>query len=294
MHTKPTQNIPYWQEDYSMAPFYTPAVPFWLSRHTRPAGEVFSHTHIGVEVAIVLSGEGTIFNGGSYFDVKTGNGYFFDCMIPHGMGSEVPMEILIAHARTAALLSVYPVQGDLRILHPFFALRSGVSPVIPEAKTIRQYLTNAYNCFKAKKTNWELVTWIQIVAAFAEVSQYDSVSKHVTGELELDHFLVVQKAIDYMHHNLLEKISLNEVAAHCNLSVSRFSHIFTESMHVSPIRYWNQLRIHYAAERIIQTDDNLTNIAFDFGFSSFSQFYTLFKKTFGYSPSKLRKENKKS
>jgi AraC-like DNA-binding protein len=294
MQTKPLQNIPLWQEDYTKPPFYTPSLPFLLSRHTRQPGDMFSHTHIGFEAAIVLSGEGKILNGDSYFDVKAGDCYFFDCMIPHGMGSDVPMEIILAHTRTASLLSVYPMHGDLRILHPFFALRRGVSPVIQRADSIRHLLTNAEEYSKRKKANWELLTWIQIVAAFAEISQYDSVSLHVTDEVELENLLVVQKAIDYMHHNLLEKITLKEIARHCNFSVSRFSHIFSESMHVSPIRYWNQLRIHYAAERILQTDDKLTTIAFDFGFSSFSQFYTLFKKTFGYSPSYLRKDRKKT
>lgn len=59
MPAKPDAPIPFWKEDYSL---YIPAdLPFYLSRHVRDPFPLFSHAHIGFELAAVLAGAGPYF-----------------------------------------------------------------------------------------------------------------------------------------------------------------------------------------------------------------------------------------
>ena len=55
----------------------------------------------------------------------------------------------------------------------------------------------------------------------------------------------------------------------------------------------NDFRLHYAANLLIYTDDDILTVSLDAGFDNLSHFYHLFKKKFYISPAKYRKLNRK-
>lgn len=102
----------------------------------------------------------------------------------------------------------------------------------------------------------------------------------------------VSKAIEFMEDNYSSHLSVNDVALHCNLSVSYFHKIFTESTHLTPNAYLNNIRIAAAKKLLISSDDPIDIIAEKCGFSSQVYFTYCFKKSVAMPPGKYREHER--
>jgi AraC-like DNA-binding protein/ligand-binding sensor protein len=100
---------------------------------------------------------------------------------------------------------------------------------------------------------------------------------------------VINKALQYMRRHLSERIGLESVAAEVRLSPAYFSRIFKEETGESFTRRCNRLRIDRARELLLSTDDTISGIAVDVGFSDQSHFTRVFKSQTGITPLSFRR-----
>jgi AraC-like DNA-binding protein len=99
----------------------------------------------------------------------------------------------------------------------------------------------------------------------------------------------VNKALKFIRANaMLENISLEDVAHQCGVSTGHLSRMFHHSTGLTFREYLAQVRAEHARALLIRTNKNVTEIAFESGFQSLSQFHRVFLKAFGVSPGKLR------
>lgn len=89
--------------------------------------------------------------------------------------------------------------------------------------------------------------------------------------------------------NYARNISLDEITAHTNMNKSAFCSFMRRHTGQSFSEYVNSYRLEKAAERLVQTEDNIAEIAYDTGFVNVTYFNRLFKSHFGLTPSALRK-----
>ena len=116
---------------------------------------------------------------------------------------------------------------------------------------------------------------------------YDAVrasKSHVISEK--DEFL--QAVILYIDQHLHEKISLEELARHTSKSKSSFCHLFEEKMKISPKQYILQKKLALAS-KLISEDVPPTLAAMQVGYEHYSNFYRIYCKQFGTSPTKRKK-----
>lgn len=99
---------------------------------------------------------------------------------------------------------------------------------------------------------------------------------------------VISHAVKYMNCNYTREIDITECACLCNLSVSRFSHLFKEIMKVSPYQYIMNLRLGKAYEYLMYTDMNIMEVSEVTGFKDSLYFSKMFKRKYSFSPSKLK------
>lgn len=92
-----------------------------------------------------------------------------------------------------------------------------------------------------------------------------------------------------MHENYAKNYSIKVYADMCNLSVSRFSHIFKDSVGCAPLEYVIKSRIEYAKELLIKSSLSISEIAELAGFSNQNYFSRMFKKHTGLSPTQFCK-----
>jgi AraC-like DNA-binding protein len=100
-----------------------------------------------------------------------------------------------------------------------------------------------------------------------------------------DNFL---KIVDYINENISRRITLEELAAISHLNPTYFSDKFTKIMGLRPTQYVIKRRVETAQLNLMTTEKNLSEIAYETGFSDLAHFNRAFKKMLGITPSKYR------
>ncbi|MEM6280322.1 MAG: helix-turn-helix transcriptional regulator, partial [Verrucomicrobiota bacterium] len=85
-----------------------------------------------------------------------------------------------------------------------------------------------------------------------------------------------------------DKISLESVAKHVGVSPYYFCKVFKQSAGMTLTEFVNRRRIEWAKRRLLNPQARVTEVAFDVGFQSISQFNRSFLKYVGQSPTRFR------
>ena len=98
----------------------------------------------------------------------------------------------------------------------------------------------------------------------------------------------VVKARKFITSNLSEKIGLSDVAGHVGISPFHFCKVFKESTGLTFKQYLTRHRIESAKHQLRKPDVRITEVAYEVGFGSLSQFNRSFHQVVGESPSEWR------
>ncbi|MEO1341602.1 MAG: AraC family transcriptional regulator [Cyanobacteria bacterium J06635_13] len=101
----------------------------------------------------------------------------------------------------------------------------------------------------------------------------------------------LERAIEYINDNLDRGIKLENIAHELDISQYYFSHLFRESMGISPYQYIIQQRVARVKLLLNHTSMSLVEIALACGFSSQSQMTMHFRKATGTTPKKYRNQS---
>ena len=138
-------------------------------------------------------------------------------------------------------------------------------------------LIQRFNCAEQKKF---------ANASFLELLSYLSDAIHFPEASErLD---CIASALTYIQMNYNKHITVDELSEKTGYSKSRFSHIFSEAMGTTPMRYQNSIRLSNACEMLRQTDLSITEISHYCGFDDSLYFSRKFRKKYMMSPSEYR------
>lgn len=114
------------------------------------------------------------------------------------------------------------------------------------------------------------------------------------GKKENDNILVISKALDFIHKNYMQSISIDDLADICHLSVSHFRRTFHEIMGAAPLDFLNSTRIDEACRLLRSTEESILTISEQVGFHSISSFNRSFMKLMGVPPRVWRKQTLQS
>jgi AraC family transcriptional regulator of arabinose operon len=95
--------------------------------------------------------------------------------------------------------------------------------------------------------------------------------------------------LTYIHANLDQDVSIQELAQRACLHPNYFIRMFKEQMGVPPIQYIMRLKIEKAKELLAQSSCSISEIAERVGFHDIFHFSKQFKKIAGLPPSDFRK-----
>ncbi len=94
----------------------------------------------------------------------------------------------------------------------------------------------------------------------------------------------LQGVFEHVEKNFHREIKVDELAALCNMSYSYFSRYFKLVTNTNITEYINHVRINEALKLLAESDMNITEVAFEVGFSSSSYFIQQFKLQKGMTP----------
>lgn len=100
-----------------------------------------------------------------------------------------------------------------------------------------------------------------------------------------DYDLHFQQVVE---NNKLNKLTLNELAFLCNMSLSTFKRTFEKQYRVSPSKWFQERRLEYAAILLKNERKRPSDIYLDIGYESLTNFIQAFKSKYGVTPKKFQ------
>ena len=101
----------------------------------------------------------------------------------------------------------------------------------------------------------------------------------------------VARTIAAMEEDLARRWRVQDLAAICGLSASRFAHLFRDATGMSPLRRLHELRLERARELLKRTSLSVQDVMALVGATDASHFSRDFRNHFGMTPREYRREH---
>lgn len=138
-----------------------------------------------------------------------------------------------------------------------------------------------YSLYVLNKPNWKLYAKSLIYSCLAELFK-----DFKTDDFSIDPIIFAES---YIHHNYMNKVTLDTLAKITNYSVSHFKDKFKQKNGVSAIKYLNDFRLKKAKEFLATGLYSVSETANLCGFENVYYFSNCFKKSFHISPLNYQK-----
>lgn len=167
---------------------------------------------------------------------------------------------------------------------PYVLLKSGSEP----AAELRNILISFSELSNKKEKGYEtyIKGYVYILLGFM---YRNGILQEVDKSYDEEAVRKVQKSIAFIDECYAEKISLEDISKVSNLNEFYFCRLFKRATGGTVIDYLNFVRIQEAKIMLIHTQDSISKIAYDVGFSNLAYFNRLFKKLNAATPSQYRR-----
>src|SRR5450631_1019355 len=127
---------------------------------------------------------------------------------------------------------------------------------------------------------------VRLLTFFAE--QLSALINQIVLEKQNSEPLLVRKAREYIEQHKTEPLSLAAVAQASCASVFHFCKVFKKTTGLKFTDYVGRVRLENAKTQLLNPNRRISEIAYDVGFQSLTQFNRMFKRVFGQSPTEFR------
>jgi len=127
---------------------------------------------------------------------------------------------------------------------------------------------------------------VRLLSFFGE--QLSALSNQLMMERQNAEPPLIQKAREYIDTHKTEPLSLAAVAKAAGASVYHFCKVFHKSTGLKFTDYVARVRLEDARTQLLNPNRRISEVAYDVGFQSLTQFNRMFKRVFGQSPTEFR------
>jgi len=104
----------------------------------------------------------------------------------------------------------------------------------------------------------------------------------------------IARIISFVHQNYMNRITLEDIGELVQMSPEGVSRFFKSKTRQTFLNFLNNYRLNHVIDRMLKTDDFISEICYECGFNNISNFNRFFKKKIGMTPSEYRDHIKTS
>lgn len=226
-------------------------------------------------VTHILSGSFTYVLDGRHHTAHKGDTVFLDCFLPHEYYTNDAFESIWLHFSGA----------NCRELYEEVVKNSGNLIKCSDSDHVKKLLFRIFNGIGSKEPASERYYSLDIYKLLIELFT----PLHISSKNKMSYEEQIQEVKKYIADHLHEEISVQKLAGFMHMSASHFSRIFKQQTGFTPYDYVLVSRLNKAKEYLQKTKLTVSEIAYEIGFNSESNFIYFFTSHNGISPSKFRK-----
>lgn len=244
-------------------------------------GRTDFHVHEFFEIEFVVGGSGKHLINESEYDIRVGSTYFIapgtfhrivctpELNIVTIMFDETVLSNLLVPKLFEDTSDYYLSLGKDELDEIYALAKILINNLKIQDEYTNLFINNIINCI--------------IVKIVRDKNQ--NVTKQPT-----ERYAALNDALRYLYNNFMDNPTLNKLARITGYSPNYFSKIFTEYTGKSFVDFLNSLKISRAKMLLSSGNKSVSEIAFDCGFSSLSNFYRVFRDHTGLKPLEYRKK----
>lgn len=268
-----------------------------ISVHTREESffQAPFHSHPELELVYVKESFGKRIIGNSVDHFETGDMVFLGSDIPHVWLND---EIYYQNSNKLKAKAIV-VYFNKDIFGPaFYEMKEAksITTLFEKAKK-GLAITGKTNTKIAKKLevlvtkkDFEVIIGLfEILSVLSESSEYNTINiESYTPNNDIVKKDRLADVYQFINDNYKKEISLDEIAEIANLTPTSFCRMFKSKTKKNFIEYLNEIRISNACKQLIETDMSVSEIAYECGYKTVSNFNKLFKKNTGNTPKEYK------
>ncbi|MDM8247671.1 AraC family transcriptional regulator [Lacrimispora saccharolytica] len=267
-----------------------------LSSYER--GSFSWHWHPEIELTLFLSGEMEYQVNDRVYHMQAGDGLFCNTNALH-TGRMLNGQDCHYFSITFLPRLIYGFENSLihtRFMEPVLtsARLSSVSfsPAVAwEAKAL-SHLKEIYEQTLHPSPVYELEIQRELSCFWQALFLHESIDLQPSAERAVRDTERLRAILEYLHTHYREKITLDGLAKHVNISKSECCRFFRKHMKLSLFDYLLDYRVEQSLPLLREKDLSITQIAEQTGFGGSAYFAKIFKKEMGISPSQYRKSGR--
>ncbi len=255
------------------------------------------HYHPELELHYVKRGEGVRFIGDNISNFSAGEMILLGENLPHtwrckdqyfvpNAGLEVEATVIhfLPHCLGQDFLTL-PEAYQIPKLYE--RARGGL---VIKGKTKRRIEDLMEEALHAANLN-RLTVLLAILSTLAESDEYETITSahafNTTNNIDTDR---INKICTYTLTNYRNDITLEEIAAISNLSVTSFCRYFKQVTKKTYYDFLTEIRVSHACRLLIENNMTVEAICMECGFNNASNFYRHFKKIIGSTPVEYKRK----
>lgn len=254
------------------------------------------HFHPHYQLFTVIKGTGTRFIGNSIQHFEAGDTVFLGPNLPHLWRSEKAYFENNSTLKTHGIVLYFTKdflgenffdKPEMKVLSHF--LDNSNRGLTWKGKSL-EYIIESLLGIRQKTGFYRILSLLELLHKLSQTKDYQYITNsdysnlHKVSETER-----MQKVYEYVSKNFKENIRLTEIAEIVNMSEAAFCRYFKKRSNKTFIDFVNEIRIGNACKLLSNEKLNISEICFESGFNTISNFHFHFKKIVLKTPTEYMK-----
>lgn len=267
---------------------FDPKIYYILKRSFNETNQLHCHSHDFISVIYILSGSCTYYINQQSYPVKKGDIIICNPGVSHGRTLAPGEETSEFHVGFNNIWIKHLPKNHL--------IPEDTSPIIQ----LEKYESDFFKCYneivlqqEKNEPGFDLLLKalvMKMIVVLLKETYFKENPEHAKwfSFEAYDKTTIVNTIVEYMNENYMRQVSLDKISRNMYLSPVYISKIFKEETGESPINYLIKVRLSKAKEILETGKHSIKAVAKSVGYEDPYYFSKLFKKYYGFPPSKCK------